>query len=79
MIKEIESWYLAGLAEKKQRQLKIKPFKDTNDLTKEQFNQQIPNSFDSRIDFMVELLKNYSIEIAQIRNKSFSYFINREF
>ncbi|OGW18585.1 MAG: hypothetical protein A3G93_11920 [Nitrospinae bacterium RIFCSPLOWO2_12_FULL_45_22] len=41
------------------------------------FNRLIPNKFDSRIDFMLEILKYFSMGIAKQKNKSFSYFLER--
>lgn len=75
VIKEIESWYLAGLSEEKSRRLGIHIFKKTTDhISKEDFNGLIPKKFDSRIDFMVEVLKFFSIKTAKEKNKSFEYF-----
>jgi len=76
VIKEIESWYLAGLDSKLGKNLGIKKIPHTTDtVTKEQFYNLMPKKFDSKIDFMREILKNFSIEIAKKRNKSFKYFI----
>ena len=77
VIKEIESWYLAGLDNKACKQLKIKNFTNTDNVTKEKFNALIPKKFTSRIDFMSEILKNFSIEIAKQKNNSFQYFVER--
>jgi hypothetical protein len=77
VIKEIESWYLAGLIAKKARSLKIRPPEATDGVTKEQFNTYIPKKFDSRIDFMLEILKDFSIEVAIKKNKSFRYFVEK--
>ena len=77
VIKEIESWYLAGLDEKQCKELGIKSFQETNDITKEQFNSVIPTKYDSRIDFMAEILKRFSIETAKSKNNSFQYFIEK--
>lgn len=77
VIKEIESWYLAGIDEKTSLRLKIREFNNTNNITKEVFNKLIPRRFDSRIDFMLEILKNFSIEVARRKNKSFKYFIDK--
>ena len=49
VIKEIESWYLAGLDNKVCRQLKINNFADTDNITKEKF---------SRVSRSVEIIKN---------------------
>jgi len=77
VIKEIESWYLAGLDNKKSKELSIKPLRNTNDITKEEFNRLIPKKFDSRIDFMVEILKRFSVETARRKNKSFNYLLTK--
>ena len=77
VIKEIEGWYLAGLKDHDVYKYNINPFRNTDDITKEQFSSLIPKNFDSRIDFMLEVLKSYSIEIAMQRNKSFRYFIEK--
>jgi hypothetical protein len=49
----------------------------TDELTKEDFNGLIPPKFDSRIDFMFELLKYFSIDTAEKKNQSFRFFITR--
>ena len=77
VIKEIESWYLAGLNEATSKKLKVSPPDTTNDVTKEQFNKLIPKRFESRIDFMVESLKYFSIKTAKTKNKSFKYFVTK--
>lgn len=77
VIKEIESWYLAGIDDIKAKKLKIRNLNSTNDITKEKFNSLIPKRFNSRIDFMLEILKDFSIETAKQKNKSFKYFINK--
>lgn len=77
IIKEIESWYLAGLSDRSCNELKISTFRDTDNITKEKFNQLIPKKFDSRIDFMTEILKRFSVEIARKKNKSFNYFMSK--
>jgi hypothetical protein len=77
VIREIESWYLAGLGANDSKKLGIKPFNDTNNLTKEQFDSLIPNQFGSRVDFMQESLKYFQIQIAKQKNKSFKYFFDK--
>ena len=78
VIREIESWYYAGVTDKRSRQFGIKPMKDTNDLVKEDFNQLYHKIFKSRIDFMLEILKSYSISTAMKKNNSFRYFGEKE-
>ncbi|RJP78262.1 MAG: hypothetical protein C4524_06900 [Candidatus Zixiibacteriota bacterium] len=76
VVREIESWYLAGFSEKDCRRLKIKAHKSTNDLVKEQFDQLVPERY-LRADFMIEILKCLSIEEAKRRNRSFRYFMDK--
>ena len=75
VIKEIEGWYLAGLDEDSSRKLNLTYLPETNDIFKEDFNKMIPKKFDSRIDFMQEILKKFSISKARIKNDSFNYFM----
>ncbi len=80
--KEIESWYYAGLTETKFKTLGIeKPsrYKKTDSLIKEQFDQSIPKKFNSRVDFMIEVLKVYNLNtvINQETNQSLLYFVNQ--
>ena len=78
VIKEIESWYLAGIPSKDLKQLGIGyNGENTDTLTKEQFNRLMPAKFGSRIDFMQEILKYFQVETARRNNKSFGYFIKK--
>ena len=77
VIKEIESWYYAGISGDLARELGIADTASTDELTKEDFNRLIPRRFDSRIDFMFEILKSFSIETAARRNNSFDFFVSR--
>lgn len=74
---EIESWYLAGYDIPPSRKVRIHPFNSTDTVTKEQFNDLKPESFDSRIDFMSEILKSFSVEKARDKNTSFQYFVDK--
>jgi len=77
VVKEIESWYLAGLDNKVCKQFKINNFANTENVTKEKFDDMIPKKFTSKIDFMVEILKNFSIKIAKQKNNSLRYFVEK--
>jgi hypothetical protein len=77
VIKEIESWYFAGVTDKKSKEFGIQPMKHTNELIKEDFNRLHHNTFKSRIDFMLEILKEYSISTAKQKNRSFKYFTDK--
>ncbi|MBL5982388.1 hypothetical protein NAAC61_10645 [Petrotoga sp. 8T1HF07.NaAc.6.1] len=77
VIREIESWYLAVLDDKSSKRLGIRYSKATDNVTKEQFNNLIPRKFDSKIDFMQEILKCFNIETGKHRNTSFRYFLDK--
>ena len=77
VIKEIESWYYAGLSGESAQYLAVPDFPFTDELTKEDFNRLIPSKYDSRIDFMYEILKYFSIDTAGKKNHSFKFFIER--
>lgn len=77
VIKEVESWYLAGLGDVGFKNLRIRTLDITDNISKEQFNSMIPKTFHSRIDFMLEILKYFSIQLAKRKNKSFRYFIKK--
>jgi hypothetical protein len=74
---EIESWYYAGLTVETLQKLGLPSLPSTDGLTKEDFNALIPPSFDSRIDFMFEILKSFSFETATRKNQSFHDFVSR--
>ncbi len=75
VVSEIESWYLAGLADN--NPLGVSVPKDTSRVTKEGFQSTLPDNFDSRIDYMVEVLRHFDINTATRRNSSFEYFARR--
>jgi len=77
VIKEIESWYYAGLTPESVHDLEVPELALTDDLIKEDFNNLIPKKFDSRIDFMFEILKYFSIDTARKKNHSFRFFVER--
>lgn len=81
VIEEIESWYAAGLDEQGLAQLGMPDTAGTagtDRMTKEQFNDMVPQKYDSRIDFMMEILKIYSLETARRKNRSFDYFLRKQ-
>jgi len=78
VIKEIESWYLAGLDDACSKKCGIRPCKTTDTIIKEQLNNMTPKKFSSsRIDFLQEILKYFEVEIAKQKNKSFRYFLGK--
>jgi hypothetical protein len=77
VIKEIESWYLAGLDEITCKNLKIKHLKDTNHVTKQQFHNLISETNYTELEFRLSILEHFSIETAKRKNNSFNYFCNK--
>ncbi len=77
VIEEIESWYLAGLDNAGSKKLGMRPLVTTSHIAKEQFDNLRPKKFDSRIDFMLEILKRFSIKTAKDKNRSFRYFLQK--
>ena len=76
--REIESWYLAGLDRDSCSELGIPIFGDTDDVTKEQFDniksRNLPHA-----DFMVEILRRYDTTTARGNNASFDYAMGKYF
>jgi hypothetical protein len=77
VIAEIESWYYAGIPPESVAAFGVPDLDSTESLTKEDFNRIMPRRFDSRIDFMFEILKTFSLEIAVKKNRSFRFFTDR--
>jgi hypothetical protein len=77
VIVEIESWYYAGISPESAMALGVADMESTECLTKEDFNRIMPRTFDSRIDFMFEILKTFSMETAVKKNKSFKFLVDR--
>jgi len=75
--REIESWYLAGLNTEGASALKVKCPPSTDQLTKEDCDRIRPSRFDAELDFLLELLRNFDVETACKRNKSFAYFCQK--
>lgn len=75
VVREIESWYLAGIDDGSSKKFGIKSFSNTERINKVAFNDLKPKKFSSRIDFMSEILKLFCIDTAKCKNGSFSYFV----
>ncbi|HVP94653.1 MAG TPA: hypothetical protein VMS89_05700 [Methanoregulaceae archaeon] len=75
IIMEIESWYLAGLDKTAAATIGLRNHETTDFVTKEIFNRWIPKKYPSRIAFMVEVLKYFSLTVAQEKNRSFRFFL----
>jgi hypothetical protein len=75
IIQEIESWYLAGIDDAGAKALGIHAPARTDSVTKEHFLRLIPRFYPSKIAFMIQILKHFSLSIAVEKNKSFRFFI----
>lgn len=78
VVKEIESWYAAGLPRQRTEEMLGRPLQRTDDLTKEKFNNLLPDDA-SRIDFMQRLLEHFDVSRARRKNHSFGYFCSNVF
>ena len=77
VIKEIESWLLAGLSGLDCERLGIEPITNTDNIGKKKFNEFARKKFDSGIVFRSEIFNNYDIEIAKTKNASFRRFCDK--
>ncbi|TKJ41526.1 hypothetical protein CEE37_02895 [candidate division LCP-89 bacterium B3_LCP] len=77
VIREIEGWYLAGLGNDSCRSLGIETFNNTDQIGKGKFKELMPTKYDSRVDYMSEILKHWNIRVALKKNSSFSYFAKK--
>lgn len=78
VIREIESWYLAGIDSSLATRFDLSIPADTSDLAKSRLEQVARTlKFASPADFMVEILKTFSITNARGRNASFDRLLNR--
>ena len=76
--REIESWYLAGLDENECERLGIPMVRyNTDHLTKEQFLSLMPQRYNSKAEFMLEILQMFDFETARSKNRSFQYFMRK--
>lgn len=75
VIKEIESWYLAGINNDFLRSIRAGLIdRNCNEITKEIFNNLIPKKM-PRVIFMDKILENYNFNLAKRNNSSFLYFL----
>ena len=77
VVAEIESWYYAGIDGTAAGTLGVDPVGRTDNMTKEDFETLIPESFESRIDFRNEVLQRFSPTEARRKNASFAYLLRR--
>jgi hypothetical protein len=74
VVTEIESWYLAGIPQQFARKLGTPQVDATELVTKEMFYRAMPKKYRSKVDWLTELLKVFSVSVAKAKNASFRYF-----
>jgi len=77
VVEEIEGWYLAGLTALGRASLEIPEIANTDNVNKEAFDLHRAEEFDSRVDWMIEMLRFYSLEEGTARNSSLRYFTEK--
>ena len=76
--KEIEGWYLAGLSDESCDHIGISAsFVNTDQVTKELFDNVMPISFKTRIAYLETILQMFDYETARSKNSSFRYFAQK--
>ena len=76
VVKEIESWYLAGLGEEGCQALGIANASRPDEVVKEKFDVLIGGKA-NHTNMMVEILRRYDISQARRRSPSFGYFVRK--
>jgi hypothetical protein len=77
-MREIESWYVAGVDDQACQELGIASLPHTNDLTKEHFREIMPKRFNgSVVDFMAEVLRRFRLDVAKTKNRSLCYLMDK--
>jgi len=78
VLKEIESWYIAGLDDQACQELGLVSLARTDDVTKEQFQRMMPKQFnDLVVDLMGEILQSFRVQLARGKNRSFCYLMDK--
>ncbi len=76
VIREIESWYPAGLSDADMERMLGRVLPETDAITKERFDDLLLRKTE-RIDAMLTMLDSFSVEEAVKRNDSFRYFVEK--
>jgi hypothetical protein len=74
---EIESWYFAGIGDSFCSRCGLPKLPSTHNLSKSGFDTLIEGKFGSRIDCLVEIIHNFSVQVAKSKNESFAYFCRK--
>lgn len=74
---ELESWCLAGIDTSIEEYKDFKIPKNTDEITKEDFEKIISNTSFSKIKLINFLSFNFNMDLAIKRNRSFKYFLKK--
>jgi hypothetical protein len=78
VIKEIKSWYLAGLNKEDSKKLGLPILENTPNIGQKKFEEYLCHQKKFKIkDFMTERLKYFSKKTARQKNSSFKYFVDK--
>lgn len=77
VVEEIESWYLSGIDNAKEIFSEFEIPGNTDDISKENFEEMIRKSkkFNSKLEFMEQICKDFDFDKAVERNTSLKYFL----
>ncbi len=73
---EIESWFIAGLDKLACEKLGIPESRWTDDLGKKRFATMMPRRYITVAEFMIDILREYSIDVARTKNKSIAHLLD---
>lgn len=74
---EIESWYCAGIGQGRLADSEMAACAETEWITKERLNAELPSRRPLRILALAEILESYDLERAARRNGSLRYFLEK--
>ncbi|HEY4699418.1 MAG TPA: hypothetical protein VIH27_03500 [Nitrososphaerales archaeon] len=77
VVREIESWFIAGVDNSNCAKMGIPIGICTESVTKGKFKKFMLKRYDDKVDFMMEILKCFSIQTARKQNRSFNYFYKK--
>jgi len=77
IVRKIEGWYLAGISDKRARELGLNIPLKTDDIGKRKFSQIVSKKFNNDYAAKLEILNHFSIDSAKKKNSSFKYFYDR--
>jgi hypothetical protein len=74
--KEIESWCIAGLDRSACERLGIPETHRTEGLGKRRFDSMMPKRYKTVAEFMMDIFREYSIDVARTKNDSIAHLLD---